>query len=304
MSDSRKRLPPRDGVNPSAVQLLAGPWPTLLDALDARFPAVGRERWLSRFVRGLVIDDDGVELTATTPHERAQRVRYYREVPDEISVPFAETIVHAGDELLVVDKPHFLPVVPAGRHVAETLLARLITRFGEPDLVPLHRIDAATAGLVLFSRNPATRSAWLALFRERRIDKHYEAVAAPLPDVVFPLTRRSRIARGEPFVLSREIDGDPNAETHIDVIERGERWWRYALQPVTGRKHQLRLHMAALGAPLRHDEGYPVFAPRADGDFSRPLQLLAKSLAFDDPLDGTPRHYTSQRVLLPLDAGD
>jgi tRNA pseudouridine32 synthase / 23S rRNA pseudouridine746 synthase len=202
-------------------------------------------------------------------------------------------VLHADADLLVADKPHFLPVAPTGAHVHETLLGRLIRRTGNAGLVPLHRIDRDTAGLVLFSANPATRAQYQALFRERRIDKHYEAIAPALPHLGFPLTRCSRIAAGEPFFRMQEVEGAANSETRIDVLARDEGRWRYALTPITGRKHQLRVHLAALGAPIANDRAYPTVIPRAAGDWSAPLQLLAQRLAFVDPLSGAERVFTS-----------
>jgi tRNA pseudouridine32 synthase/23S rRNA pseudouridine746 synthase len=146
---------------------------------------------------------------------------------------------------------------------------------------------------VLFSANPQTRARYQALFREKRIAKIYEALAPALPDTLFPLTRRSRMVAGEPFFRMQEIEGAPNSETAIDVLARGEGSWRYALRPLTGRKHQLRVHMAALGAPILNDTVYPSLARRAPGDFSAPLQLLAKGLSFPDPLSGLERCFSS-----------
>lgn len=287
-----------DGVPPSRLQLPPGDWPTLLDCLCARFPAVPRAQWRGRFERGLVRDAGGRLLHATDPHRTGLELCYFREVADETPVPFAETVLHADEDLWVVDKPHFLPVVPAGRHAAQTLLARLRRASGNDELTPLHRIDRATAGLVLFSVRRATRARYQALFRDRAIDKTYEALAPPLPGVVFPCTRRSRLVRGEPFFRMREMAGEPNSLTHIDVITRGADAWRYRLQPVTGRKHQLRVHMAALGAPILNDTVYPRLLREPDAeDFSRPLKLLARGLAFVDPLTGLRREFTSKRDL-------
>ena len=285
-----------DSVAPSRLQLPPGPWASLLDGLCARFPAIGRELWQDRFARGRVLDAQGRALAADAPYRAGMEIRYFREVAQEARIPFQERIVHADAHLLVVDKPHFLAVAPAGRFVAETLLGRLRRRYGEPGLVPLHRLDAGTAGLVLFSRDPASRDAYQALFRERRIRKRYEALAPPLPECAFPLLRRSRIVAGEPFFLMREVEGEANSETRIDVLERGESVWRYALEPVTGRKHQLRLHLAALGAPILGDRFYPL-APQAPDDYARPLKLLARSLQFVDPLDGRERRYDSGLAL-------
>ena len=244
------------------------------------------------------MDSDGQWVTPVTPHWVGLEVHYYRQVADEPPIPFDEVVLHADADLLVADKPHFLPVTPAGAHVHETLLARLIRRTGNPALVPLHRIDRETAGLVLFSANPRSRSAYQALFRERGIEKQYEAIAPALPSVQFPCTRASRMVTGEPFFRMQEVEGPANSETRIDVIAREEANWRYALTPVSGRKHQLRVHMAALGAPIANDGMYPMLSQREAGDYSAPLRLLAKRLSFVDPLSGVERTFCSGFPLL------
>ena len=284
-------------IPPSTVHLPPGPWRTVLDCLCDRFPGIARRQWLDRMARGRVTDAHGAPLTPLTPYREGMGVRYYREVADEPAIPFQETVLHVDADLVVADKPHFLPVTPAGGYVRQTLLYRLTQRLGNPDLVPLHRIDRLTAGVVLFSADPATRPAYQALFRERRIAKTYEALASPLPAAAFPLVRHSRIERGEPFFRMREVPGAPNSETRIEVIERGAPWWRYRLTPVTGRKHQLRVHMAALGAPIAYDPLYPQLADPAPDDPQRPLQLLARALAFVDPLSGEPRRFDSGQAL-------
>ncbi|SFW21500.1 pseudouridine synthase [Luteibacter sp. UNCMF366Tsu5.1] len=279
----------------SRVVLPPGGWASVLDFLCERFPAVGRDAWLDRMARG-VVRVDGAPASRLAPYRPGAVVTYRREVADEPRIPFEERIVHLDDDLVVADKPHFLPVMPAGRHVEETLLMRLVRRLGNPDLVALHRLDRGTAGLVMFSARPSSRDAYTRLFREREIAKTYEALAPPLPGVAFPLLRESRIVKGEPFFRMSEAAGPANAITRIDVLERGERYWRYRLEPVTGRKHQLRVHMAALGAPILGDTVYP--ALRADpGGFADPLRLLARALRFVDPLTGQDRHFCSEREL-------
>ncbi len=187
--------------------------------------------------------------------------------------------------------------MPSGRFVAETLLSRLQMQLGNPELVPLHRIDRETAGLVLFSARAETRAMYQALFSRRAIEKTYEAIAPPLPSLAMPHVHRSHLRTGEPFFRMCEADGAPNSHTRINVIERRAHVWHYALQPITGRKHQLRVHMAALGAPIVNDSLYPVLRAPAPEDFSRPLQLLAKSLRFVDPIDGTLREFESGLTL-------
>jgi tRNA pseudouridine32 synthase/23S rRNA pseudouridine746 synthase len=293
----RKRPPTIDGLAASTLQLPPGAWPTVLDCLCERFPSITRTQWLERMARGRVVDSTGNWVTSETPYRVGLEVHYYREVPDEAPIPFDEVVLHADADLLVADKPHFLPVTPSGAHVHETLLGRLIRRTGNHALAPLHRIDRETAGVVLFSTNPNSRARYQALFRERRIEKHYEAIAPPLPGDDFPCVRSSRIVAGEPFFRMQEIEGPANSETRIDVITRGDACWRYALTPITGRKHQLRVHMAALGAPIANDRVYPSVRHRAAGDYSAPLQLLAKRVSFIDPLSGVERSFSSNFLL-------
>lgn len=291
-------IPPAiDGVSASRFQLPPGPWTTVLDALCACFPKVDRDTWTSRFLRGRILDASGDPLPLDAPYRVGAEIRYYREVANETRIDAKETLLHVDADLIVVDKPHGLPVMPGGGYVADTLLARLVRRFGDIGLVPLHRLDRLTAGVVLFSANPATRSRYQALFRDRAITKRYEAIAAPLPTLAFPLERHSRLERGEPFFRMRETAGEANAFTGIDVLERSDTTWRYALSPITGRKHQLRVHMAALGAPIANDPLYPVLIDDSPDDPQRPLQLLARSLDFIDPVTGTQRRFESTQSL-------
>ena len=290
-------IDPSDDIACSRLQLPPGPWTTVLDALCARFPSIDRTTWLDRFARGRVLDSASQSLAADAAYRVGMEIRYFREVLDEPVVPFEIVVLHVDAHLVVVDKPHFLPVTPAGGFVRETVLARLIRQLGNPGLVPLHRIDRGTAGLVMFSADPATRASYQALFRERRIVKRYEALAPALPDAMFPSLRRSRLQRGEPFFRMEEVEGEANSESRIAVMDSGGDTWRYALEPVTGRKHQLRVHMAALGAPIVNDAFYPTLQEQAADDYARPLKLLAKSLAFVDPLGGRERVFESGRVL-------
>ncbi|MBJ9977245.1 pseudouridine synthase [Pseudomonas sp. S75] len=276
----------------STVCLPPGHWPTVLDCLCDHFKGITRDQWLDRFARGRVLDADGRPVAADLPYRRGLRLHYFREVANEQPIPFEETLLYCDDHLVVADKPHFLPVTPTGEYVEHTLLRRLIRRLDNPHLVPLHRIDRHTAGLVLFSCNPQSRSAYQQLFPQRRIDKRYQAIAAALPGLSFPRVHRSRLVHGEPFFRMQEVEGAPNTETLAEVLECNGQWWRYGLSPVTGKTHQLRVHMAALGAAIRNDPFYPHLLDAPD-DYQRPLQLLAHSLRFDDPLTGQARYFES-----------
>jgi tRNA pseudouridine32 synthase / 23S rRNA pseudouridine746 synthase len=273
----------------------------VFDCLCAHFDRVPSDQWRSRFERGLVLDETGSPLSLASRFRAGSRVHYYREVIDETPIPFLEQILHADEHLIVVDKPHFLPVSPVGAYVQETLLSRLRRRFENFDLVPLHRIDRATAGLVMFSTTAGSRAAYQGLFREHRIEKRYEAIAPALPTIMFPLVRRTCIVRGEPFVRSRETSGEPNTETRIEVARAHGPNWQYTLYPKTGKKHQLRVHMAALGAPIVNDDFYPEMIERTADDFTRPLQLIARALRFVDPLNGVQREFESALSLRACD---
>ena len=298
-------------LTPSTLRLPAGPWRTVFECLCAHFPAVSRAQWSARFERGRVLDAEHNAIGIHHPYRVGLTVHYYREVEDEPRIPFLESLLHVDEHLVVADKPHFLPVTPAGRFVRETLLARLMEKLANPDLVPLHRIDRGTAGLVLFSARRDSRSHYQALFRTGRVDKRYEAIAAPLSALLLPHRRESRIVRGAPFFRMCEETGEANAVTVVEAMERLDAGRdapraRYLLRPLTGRKHQLRVHMAALGAPLENDPLYPALdittlpGARVAGDwraplddYSRPLKLLARALSFEDPLSGELRHFES-----------
>jgi tRNA pseudouridine32 synthase/23S rRNA pseudouridine746 synthase len=190
-----------------------------------------------------------------------------------------------------------MPVTPGGRYLQQTLLVRLKRSLGIDTLAPVHRLDRETAGIVLFSVQPATRGAYQGVFSQRTATKHYEAIAPWRPDLAWPLTRRSRIEEDEHFMQMREVPGEPNTETRIEVMQVRGDLALYRLSPVTGRKHQLRVHCAALGMPIVGDLIYPMLMAQDSDDHAHPLQLLAKSLAFQDPVTGQPRRFVSQRAL-------
>lgn len=278
----------------SRCVLGTGPWRSLHEALCARFPNVAPGDWLARLAAGRVLDAGGAAFAVDAPFTAGLVVSYTREVPDETQIPGEVLIVYADERIVVADKPAGLPVMPTGRWVRQTLQWRVLAALGLEAAVPLHRLDRDTAGLVLLSVDRASRAAYQGLFRARRIRKQYEALASPLPGRTWPLVYRSRLVRGDPFFRMRETDGEPNAETRLDVLERHPQCWRYRLEPVTGRKHQLRVHMAALGAPIRGDALYPEI-----GTVAGPLALLARALEFVDPVDGRTRCFESRRELDP-----
>ncbi|MFN7123688.1 MAG: pseudouridine synthase [Hydrogenophaga sp.] len=294
-------IPPRDGVSASCAALphaKAVPWTLLLDFLAERLNVVDRATWSQRLASGEVLDDTGQPLPPDAPYRPGARIHYYRHLDDEPDIPFEEAVLFQDEHLLVADKPHFLPVTPGGRYVQQSLLVRLKRRTGIDTLSPIHRIDRETAGLVLFSLRPQDRNAYQALFRERVVDKVYEAIAVHRAGFDFPLTRRSRIEEDSAsFFRMLESAGEANSETRIELCEVRGAWARYRLSPLTGKRHQLRVHMNALGAPIVGDQFYPTVLRGPDDaeDFAEPLLLLARSIAFDDPVTGLPRHFESQR---------
>ncbi len=295
--NARHLLPTRDGVSPSFAWLPHGPWATMGDYLDFRFPMVSEASWRVRMARGEVIDEQGRGVAYDDAFRGGACIFYYREREGETVIPFEENILFQNDELLVVDKPHFLPVTPGGRFLHQTLLVRLKRRTGITSLVPVHRLDRETAGVMLFSVNPATRSVWQGLFRFRQVQKIYEALAPYRPELSFPMDVSSRIERDDQFFRVKEVDGEPNAFSRIELLERRGEHALYRLLPVTGKMHQLRVHMNSLGLPILNDGFYPVALPCKGDDFSSPLKLLARSIAFTDPVTGEARRFDSQRQL-------
>ncbi len=293
-------LPVRNGVGPSCVALPHAGWGTIAEFLVARFGHVAPHVWADRMARGEVVDEHGLAVTALRPFAGGLRVYYYREVPHEAANPAQEHILFQDEHLVVVDKPHGLPVVPSGRYLLETVLIRLKQRLGLATLAPLHRIDRDTAGLVMFAVQVADRAAYQRMFSAHALEKTYEATAPWNPALPWPVRRASRIVRAAHFMQQHEVDGPPNAITDIAPVEVLGKVARYRLKPMNGQRHQLRVHMAALGLPLLGDGIYPVLTPEGAHDPQQPLQLLARSLAFTDPVTGQARAFTSQRQLRSL----
>ena len=289
----------RNGVSASVIATTTGDWLTFLDFLAQRFPAVDHEEWLTRINGGDVVDEHGATIAADTPYRPNSKLFYYRFVADEPSIPFEETVLFQDELIVVADKPHFLPVTPAGRYVQETLLVRLKRKLGIDTLAPMHRIDRDTAGLVLFTVQPHTRDAYQKLFRERRVEKTYEAIAPWQADLALPVIYRSRLVESDAFMQMQAVDGDANALTAIELMEIHGELARYKLRPLTGQKHQLRAHMAALEIAIVNDRIYPVLQPDAgtEQDWNLPLKLLAKAISFVDPISGAARSFESRQTL-------
>jgi tRNA pseudouridine32 synthase/23S rRNA pseudouridine746 synthase len=294
---SKPPLPTRHGISPSYIWLPEGQWDNALTFLCEHFPEINVTRWLQRFSKQEIRASDGAILHPDSAVKRGMCIYYYRVIDDEKVVPFHEKILFQDEHLLVADKPHFLAVTPGGDYLRETLLVRLKRQTGNEALSPLHRLDRETAGVILFSQQSQSRGAYQQLFQQRQIDKIYHAVAPHLPELAFPLRKASRMIESERFFLMQEVAGTINAETDIAILERRNELSLYELRPSTGKKHQLRVHMASLGAAIINDNFYPNSRPSGSDDFNKPLQLLAKSIAFIDPITGEKRAFHSEQNL-------
>lgn len=279
-------LPDRDGVGPVRVRLRGG---AVLVELADRFGEAAAEKVL----RGEVVTADGTAVTAGTVLPPNAHVWLYRELPDEVEVPFDIPVLHRDDDLVVVDKPHFLATMPRGSHVAQTALVRLRRELRLPELTPAHRLDRLTAGVLVFTARREVRGSYQTLFARGLVRKTYLGRSDAAAGIDFPVLLRSRIVKRRGQLQAFEEEGEPNAETLVDHLGGS----LYRMTPRTGRTHQLRLHMARIGLPLRNDPLYPEILDVAPGDFSAPLQLLAQRIEFDDPVTGEPRSFVSRRTL-------
>ncbi|CAN3127691.1 pseudouridine synthase [Mycobacterium sp. smrl_JER01] len=279
-------LPVRDGLGPARVRLRGG---AVLVELADRFGEAAAQKVLG----GEVVTADGSVVTASTVLQPNSVVYLYRDLPEEVVVPFDIPVLYRDDNVLVVDKPHFLATMPRGSHVAQTALVRLRREFDLPELSPAHRLDRLTAGVLVFTTRREVRGAYQTLFARGEVVKTYLAMSAAPCTGNFPVTVRSRIIKRRGSLQAVEEPGEPNAQTLVEHCGAG----RYRLTPRTGRTHQLRVHMNSLGIPIAGDPLYPKVIDIASGDFSTPLKLLAQTLAFTDPLTGVPRRFTSTRTL-------
>ena len=282
-------LPPRDGLGPARLRVRGGP---LVDELLTRFgPEVA-----AKAIAGEVVDQHGVVLDSATVLPAGASVYLYRDLRDEVAVPFDIPVLYQDEDIVVVDKPHFLATMPRGRHVAQTALVRMRRELGLPELSPAHRLDRLTAGVLLFTARRALRGAYQTMFARGAVHKTYVARAAANPHVTLPRVVQSRIVKRRSHLQAVEEPGEPNAETLVESISPDG---VCRLTPRTGRTHQLRVHMASLGMPIYGDPLYPNVISVPDDDFSQPLQLLAQRIEFQDPVSGALRRFVSSRRLCP-----
>ena len=291
-----------EGVSASRVFLPGDQsYPNLLQFFTTQFPHIEVKEWEDRFAQGLVLNDEGEALKASGAYLPNTHLIYFRRLAREPEIPFEEEILFQDDHILVADKPHFLPVTPSGLYLHQTLLNRLKKRTGIQTLSPIHRIDRDTAGLVIFSIKPHERAQYQNLFRDRLVKKVYEAIAPYSEGLMarLPITYQSRIEESEHFLQMQEVEGESNTDTLIELLEAAKPWAKYKLTPGSGKKHQLRCHLNTLGIPIKNDQIYPILTPyqEYDLDFSKPLQLLAKEIHFNDPLSNKNRVFNSKRVL-------
>ncbi|GGS05518.1 pseudouridylate synthase [Streptomyces nojiriensis] len=301
-------LPQRAGIDPVRLRLPPdsdGTWPDLGDYLAARYAGTrGADSVARLLAAGRVVGAGGRVLRAQDPYEPGAYLWFHRDMEPEPRVPFPISVVHRDAHLLVVDKPHFLATTPRGSHITETALARLREELDLPGLSPAHRLDRLTAGLVMFSVRPEDRGAYQLLFQRREVHKEYEALAPHDPELArtLPRTVRSRIEKARGVIAAVEVPGgEPNAESLVECVEARDGLGRYRLTPRTGRTHQLRVHMNSLGLPILGDPVYPQVTDPAPDDYRRPLQLLARVLAFTDPVTARAHRFESGRTLQAWD---
>jgi len=291
-----------EGVSASRVFLPADQsHSSLLQFFITQFPHIEVKEWEDRFAQGLVLNDEGHALGVSDAYQPNTHLIYFRRLAREPEIPFEQEIIFQDEHILVADKPHFLPVTPSGLYLHQTLLNRLKKKTGIQTLSPIHRIDRDTAGLVIFSIKPEERAPYQNLFRDRAVNKIYEAIASYSEALVakLPMTYQSKLEESEHFLQMMEVEGQANTDTLIELITHNKPWAKYRLTPGSGKKHQLRCHLNALGVPIKDDQIYPILTPyqEYDLDLSKPLQLLAKEISFLDPITKQARSFISKRVL-------
>ncbi|MBF7684575.1 pseudouridylate synthase [Acinetobacter sp. B10A] len=287
------------GVSASRVVLPSHtPYLTIFEFLCAYFPHISAKEWQKRCDEGMIFDQHLNIINTSTPYQAQQYIFYYRFLEHETHVPFSHHIIFENDDIMVVDKPHFLTVSPTGRYVQQTLLVRLKQLTGNENLSPLHRLDRETAGLMMFSKQPSNRALYQQLFANHKIIKHYHAIAHHTQQLSFPHHIQCHMKKGNPFyTMCIDPSLPSNSDTIIECLEYNQHYAKYLLKPNTGKQHQLRVHLNALGIPILHDSLYPTVTHKAEDDFTQPLQLLAHMLAFTDPITMQNMQFFSHKTL-------
>ncbi|QDF76629.1 MULTISPECIES: pseudouridine synthase [Shewanella] len=280
-----------------ALPQTSQPPATVFDYFCQRFDNIPASVWRERFSQGKVHWQDGELLDLTTPYRPQQKVYYYREVANEAPLPFDESILYEDEQIVLVNKPHFMALHPSGSVINQCLVNRVRARTGCDQLVAAHRLDRATAGIVLLVKQSAHRDAYHGLFRYGQITKRYQALAKLTPELLADYragkltlpkrwTVKNRIDKGTPSLIMCVVDGEPNSHSEIALIGVEGEIGRFELMPISGKTHQLRLHMNSLGMPILNDNFYPKLQPKGTEDITRPMKLLAQQLTFKDPVSG------------------
>lgn len=290
---------------------------TIADYLITRFYPNDPQIIHARFNTGEVRLDDGTILTGDSPYMPGERIWYFRELADEPQLPSDMPVLYEDEHVLAIDKPHFLPTTPRGAYIAQTALTKLRVREQNPLLIPIHRLDRPTAGVLLFAKTVEARRPFQMMFQHRQVSKTYRAVAPVPADAAAAeqalsaegLQVRSHIQKIRDQLQVQQLSEqecaaqgvEPNTLTTVKILrtftpsaqavegwraEPNREWALYDLAPHTGKTHQLRAHLNMLSSPILGDVLYPQVLPDAPDRPEYPLQLLAYSLHFEHPITG------------------
>lgn len=294
---------------------------TIADYLVARFYPNDPQIIHARFNTGEVRLDDGTILSSDSPYMPGERIWYFRELADEPQLPSDMPVLYEDEHVLAIDKPHFLPTTPRGSYIAQTALTKLRVREQNPLLIPIHRLDRPTAGVLLFAKTVQARRPFQMMFQHRQASKTYRAVAPVPSDVTAAeqalstegLQVRSHIQKIRDQLQVQQLSEqecaaqgvEPNTLTTVKILRtftpsaqavegwraepalnKKQEWALYDLEPHTGKTHQLRAHLNLLGSPILGDVLYPQVLPDTPDRPEYPLQLLAYSLHFEHPITG------------------